>query len=142
MHSKYNASIIIMITVLHHLQTLPAERFNPCSYRSYGSLPSQLKANRLPTPCSAPLPVLLCCSNMTNFVRKSLHSRTAVYFADGLHNPRKYALKFYADPEACAAERDAYRELQGAGREAQLAAAVYLACFGAAVLPSPKDGLF
>jgi hypothetical protein len=50
---------------------------------------------------------------MTNFVRKSLHSRTAVYFADGLHNPRKYALKFYADPQACAAERDAYRELQG-----------------------------
>jgi hypothetical protein len=50
---------------------------------------------------------------MTNFVRKSLHSRTAVYFADGLHNPRKYALKLYADPHACAAERDAYRELQG-----------------------------
>jgi hypothetical protein len=63
---------------------------------------------------------------MTNFVRKSLHSRTAVYFADGLHNPRKYALKFYADPHACAAERDAYRELQGkAVRIANAVAALF-----------------
>jgi hypothetical protein len=50
---------------------------------------------------------------MTNFVRKSLHSRTAVYFADGRVNPKKYAVKFYDDPQACAAERDAYRDLQG-----------------------------
>jgi hypothetical protein len=41
------------------------------------------------------------------------HSNTAVYFADGMHNNRQFALKFYASHEDFMAEMLAYKELGG-----------------------------
>ncbi|EFX60096.1 hypothetical protein DAPPUDRAFT_125524, partial [Daphnia pulex] len=51
------------------------------------------------------------CSNYTNFTREVEHSNTAVYFCDGMHNNRQFALKFYASNEDFMAEMMAYKEL-------------------------------
>ncbi|WIA24022.1 hypothetical protein OEZ85_013642 [Tetradesmus obliquus] len=51
--------------------------------------------------------------NYTNFTREVEHSNTAVYFCDGMHNNRQFALKFYASHEDFMAEMMAYKELGG-----------------------------
>ncbi|WIA44519.1 hypothetical protein OEZ86_007258 [Tetradesmus obliquus] len=51
--------------------------------------------------------------NYTNFTREVEHSNTAVYFCDGMHNNRQFALKFYASNEDFMAEMMAYKELGG-----------------------------
>jgi hypothetical protein len=41
------------------------------------------------------------------------HSNTAVYFCEGMHNNRQFALKFYASQADFTAEMMAYKELGG-----------------------------
>jgi hypothetical protein len=41
------------------------------------------------------------------------HSNTAVYFCEGMHNNRQFALKFYASNADFTAEMSAYKELGG-----------------------------
>jgi hypothetical protein len=41
------------------------------------------------------------------------HSNTAVYFCEGMHNNRQFALKFYACQADFTAEMMAYKELGG-----------------------------
>jgi hypothetical protein len=53
------------------------------------------------------------CSNYTAFTREVEHSNTAVYFCEGMHNNRQFALKFYASQADFTAEMMAYKELGG-----------------------------
>jgi hypothetical protein len=53
------------------------------------------------------------CSNYTAFTREVEHSNTAVYFCEGMHNNKQFALKFYASQADFTAEMMAYKELGG-----------------------------